>query len=130
MSTPEVLVHHEAGLLAKAVAARLVTRLVDVQAPAGRASLVLTGGGIGTAVLAELAAAPAFSGPTARIQTSRALRIDGRVSVSRVGGGFGAPRTATTGRSSYSAGSPGNSDATWPSGPMPSSRTSNDGTGP
>src|SRR4029077_14389414 len=35
------------------------TRLVDVQAAAGSASLVLTGGGIGTAVLAELAAAPA-----------------------------------------------------------------------
>ena len=59
MSTPEVLVHHEAGLLAKAAAAMLVTRLVDVQAAAGSASLVLTGGGIGTAVLAELAAAPA-----------------------------------------------------------------------
>lgn len=59
MSTPEVLVHHEAGLLAKAAAARLVTRMVDVQAAAGSASLVLTGGGIGTAVLAELAAAPA-----------------------------------------------------------------------
>jgi 6-phosphogluconolactonase len=59
MSTPEVLVHHDAGLLAKAVAARLVTKLVDGQAAAGRASLVLTGGGIGTAVLAELAAAPA-----------------------------------------------------------------------
>ncbi len=59
MTTPEVLVHHEAGLLAKAAAARLVTRLVDVQAAAGSASLVLTGGGIGTAVLAELAAAPA-----------------------------------------------------------------------
>ncbi len=56
MTTPEVLVHHEAGLLAKAAAARLVTRLVDVQAAAGSASLVLTGGGIGTAVLAELAA--------------------------------------------------------------------------
>ena len=55
----EVLVHHEAGLLAKAAAARLVTRLVNVQAAAGNASLVLTGGGIGTAVLAELAAAPA-----------------------------------------------------------------------
>ena len=39
-------------------------------------------------------------------------------------------RTATTDRSSYSAGMPGNSDATWPSGPMPSSMTSNDGTGP
>jgi 6-phosphogluconolactonase len=59
VSTPEVLVHHEAGLLAKAVAARLVTKMVDVQAAAGSASLVLTGGGIGTAVLAELAAAPA-----------------------------------------------------------------------
>jgi len=59
VSTPEVLVHHDAGLLAKAVAARLVTRLVDVQAPVGSASLVLAGGGIGTAVLAELAAAPA-----------------------------------------------------------------------
>jgi 6-phosphogluconolactonase len=59
VSPPEVLVHHDAGLLAKAVAARLVTKLVDVQAPAGSASLVLTGGGIGTAVLAELAAAPA-----------------------------------------------------------------------
>jgi 6-phosphogluconolactonase len=59
VSTPEVLVHHDAGLLAKAAAAMLVTRLVDVQAAAGSASLVLTGGGIGTAVLAELAAAPA-----------------------------------------------------------------------
>jgi len=59
VSTPEVLVHHDASLLAKAAAARLVTRLVDVQAAAGSASLVLTGGGIGTAVLAELAAAPA-----------------------------------------------------------------------
>jgi len=59
MSPPEVIVHHDAGLLAKAVAARLVTTLVDVQAATGRASLVLTGGGIGTAVLAELAAAPA-----------------------------------------------------------------------
>jgi 6-phosphogluconolactonase len=59
VSTPEVLVHHDAGLLAKAVAARLVTKLVDGQAAAGSASLVLTGGGIGTAILAELAAAPA-----------------------------------------------------------------------
>jgi 6-phosphogluconolactonase len=59
MTPPEVIVHHDAGLLAKAVAARLVTRLVDVQAATGTASMVLTGGGIGTAVLAELAAAPA-----------------------------------------------------------------------
>ena len=32
---PEVLVHHDAGLLAKAAAARLVTRLVDAQASTG-----------------------------------------------------------------------------------------------
>ena len=55
----EILVHADASLLAKAVAARLVTRLVDAVSAAGRANLVLTGGGIGTAVLAELAAAPA-----------------------------------------------------------------------
>jgi 6-phosphogluconolactonase len=54
-----VLVHRDGGLLAKAVAARLVTRLVDVCAARGHASLVLTGGGVGTKVLAELAAAPA-----------------------------------------------------------------------
>ena len=55
-----MLVHHDASLLAKAAAARLVTRLVDAQASSGSAHLVLTGGGIGTAVLAELAAAPAL----------------------------------------------------------------------
>ena len=59
MSTPEILVHPDAALLAKAVAARLVTRLVDAVAATGHAHLVLTGGGIGTAVLVELAAAPA-----------------------------------------------------------------------
>ena len=41
------------------MAARLVTRLVDVCSARGHASLVLTGGGIGTRVLTELAAAPA-----------------------------------------------------------------------
>jgi len=59
VSTPEILVHPDAELLAKAIAARLVTRLVDAVAATGHAHLVLTGGGIGTAVLAELAAAPA-----------------------------------------------------------------------
>jgi 6-phosphogluconolactonase len=59
VSVPEVIVHPGAGLLAKAVAARLVTRLVDSVAARGTASVVLTGGGIGTAVLTELAAAPA-----------------------------------------------------------------------
>ena len=59
MSAPEVLVHRDAPLLAKAVAARLVTRLVDAAAARGTASVVLSGGGIGTAVLGELSAAPA-----------------------------------------------------------------------
>ena len=59
MPSPEILVHADGTLLAKAAAARLVTRLVDAVSAAGRANLVLTGGGIGTAVLAELAAAPA-----------------------------------------------------------------------
>lgn len=59
MSTPQVLVHRDAELLAKAVAARLVTRIVDACAGGASASLVLTGGGIGTQVLVELAAAPA-----------------------------------------------------------------------
>ncbi len=56
---PEVIVHADADLLAKAVAARLVTRLVDAQSGGRAASVVLTGGGIGVATLAELAAAPA-----------------------------------------------------------------------
>ncbi|HEY8480012.1 MAG TPA: 6-phosphogluconolactonase [Spirillospora sp.] len=59
MSVPEVLVHRDADVLAAAVAARLVTRVVDAQAARGAASVVLTGGGIGTAVLAALADAGA-----------------------------------------------------------------------
>jgi 6-phosphogluconolactonase len=59
ISVPQILIHHDGELLAKAVAARLVTRLVDAVAAKGIASVVLTGGGIGTKVLAELAAAPA-----------------------------------------------------------------------
>jgi 6-phosphogluconolactonase len=59
VTAPGVLIYRDAELLAKAVAARLVTRLVDVSAGRGHASLVLTGGGVGTQVLTELAAAPA-----------------------------------------------------------------------
>src|SRR6266496_5313993 len=59
VTAPQVLIHRDAGLLARAAAARLVTRLVDISAARGHASLVLTGGGIGTRLLAELAAAPA-----------------------------------------------------------------------
>jgi 6-phosphogluconolactonase len=59
VSAPFVVVHRDADLLAKAVAARAVTRLVDAQAATGTASLVLTGGSIIESVLGELAAAPA-----------------------------------------------------------------------
>ncbi|HEV7976606.1 6-phosphogluconolactonase [Amycolatopsis sp.] len=59
MSKTEVVVYANPGLLAAAAAARLVTRLVDLQAAKGYASLVLTGGGTGTAVLEELYRSPA-----------------------------------------------------------------------
>jgi len=59
VSAPAVLVHRDAALLARAVAARLVTRLVDVQSARGTASVVLTGGGIGIDVLRALDSAPA-----------------------------------------------------------------------
>jgi 6-phosphogluconolactonase len=59
VSTPEIVVHASADLLSKAVAARLVTRLVDAQAARGSASVVLTGGEIGIAVLRELRDNPA-----------------------------------------------------------------------
>ncbi len=54
-----MVVHRDATLLARAVAARLITGLVDAQAARGSASVVLTGGGIGIAVLRELRGAPA-----------------------------------------------------------------------
>src|SRR5262245_46637361 len=56
----ELIVHQDAGLLAKAAAARLVTALVDAQANRGEASLVLTGGGIGIALLRAVRACPAL----------------------------------------------------------------------
>ncbi|HEY8371602.1 MAG TPA: 6-phosphogluconolactonase [Pseudonocardiaceae bacterium] len=59
MSRPQVVVHSTPELLAAAVAARLVTKLVDVQAARGSASLVLTGGRTGVAVLEQLRATPA-----------------------------------------------------------------------
>jgi 6-phosphogluconolactonase len=59
MTAPTVIVHRDQGLLAQAVAARLVTRVVDAQAAQGHASVVLTGGGPVTAALAALASSPA-----------------------------------------------------------------------
>jgi 6-phosphogluconolactonase len=58
-AAPQVVVYPNADLLAAATAARLVTKLVDAQAAGGTASLVLTGGGTGIAVLEQLRAAPA-----------------------------------------------------------------------
>jgi len=59
VSTPEVFVYASGDLLASAAAARTVTRLADAIAAQGHAHVVLTGGGIGTKVLAAIAAAPA-----------------------------------------------------------------------
>lgn len=56
----ELIVHPDAGLLAKAASARLITALVDAQARNGEASLVLTGGGIGIALLRAVRADPAL----------------------------------------------------------------------
>lgn len=54
-----IVVHRSPEQLAAAAAARLVTKLVDVQAARGSASVVLTGGGTGIAVLEELRRSPA-----------------------------------------------------------------------
>lgn len=59
MSRPEAIIHRDGELLAAATAARLVTAIVDTQAARGAASVVLTGGRTGTAVLEQLRAAPA-----------------------------------------------------------------------
>jgi 6-phosphogluconolactonase len=59
VSTPEVFVYASGDLLASAAAARTVTRIADAIAARGHAHLVLTGGGIGTKVLAAIAASPA-----------------------------------------------------------------------
>ncbi|MDQ3476943.1 MAG: 6-phosphogluconolactonase [Actinomycetota bacterium] len=57
--SPEVVVHATPDLLADAVAARLITKLVDAQSARGWASLALTGGGICMAVLGALRNSPA-----------------------------------------------------------------------
>ncbi|MEV0386107.1 6-phosphogluconolactonase [Nonomuraea sp. NPDC050643] len=59
MSVPTIVVHRDGDVLAKAVAARIITRLVDVQSAKGSASIVLTGGTVGIATLAAIAATPA-----------------------------------------------------------------------
>lgn len=56
MTAPEVVVRPDADDLAATVARELVARLTAAQAEHGTASVVLTGGGIGTAVLHATAA--------------------------------------------------------------------------
>jgi len=59
VSTPQVVVHRDKELMAQAAAARLITKVVDAQAARGSASVVLTGGRNGNALLAALAESPA-----------------------------------------------------------------------
>jgi 6-phosphogluconolactonase len=54
--TPDVVVETDADRLARAVGEALVARLAAAQVVHGTASVVLTGGGIGTAVLEQVAA--------------------------------------------------------------------------
>ncbi len=56
---PSVLVHHTGELLAAAVCARLVTRLVDVQASGRTPRIVLTGGSVAERLYTTLADLPA-----------------------------------------------------------------------
>jgi 6-phosphogluconolactonase len=59
MTVPQVVVHRDKGMMAKAAAARLITKVVDAQSARGTASVVLTGGRNGIALLAALNEAPA-----------------------------------------------------------------------
>jgi len=55
-----VIVHADADLLAEAVAARMLVRLIDAQSVRGAASVVLTGGRVAAAVYRAVAASPAL----------------------------------------------------------------------
>jgi 6-phosphogluconolactonase len=59
MPAPDVAVHANPDVLAAAVAARLTTLLVDLQAAGTTPKIVLTGGGTGIAVLEQLRASVA-----------------------------------------------------------------------
>ncbi|WP_456846815.1 6-phosphogluconolactonase [Cellulomonas sp. P5_C6] len=56
--TRDVVVHPDARVLAESVAARLLTHLVDVQSHRSPVHVVLTGGTVGIASLAAVAASP------------------------------------------------------------------------
>lgn len=55
-----VVIHPDLPATAAAVAARLLTAVLDAQAARGEASIVLTGGTLGIASLAQVAASPAL----------------------------------------------------------------------
>ncbi|WP_405800125.1 6-phosphogluconolactonase [Streptomyces sp. NBC_01506] len=59
MSVPQLVVHRDKELMARAAAARLITKIVDAQAARGSASIVLTGGRNGNGLLTALSEAPA-----------------------------------------------------------------------
>jgi 6-phosphogluconolactonase len=53
-AAPRVVVHPSKQVLSDAIAARMLTAMVDVQAARGEVSVVLTGGSLGSAMLASL----------------------------------------------------------------------------
>lgn len=59
MTSSSVVVHRDAEILAQAVAARLIVRLIDAQANRGSASVVLTGGRIAARIHAAVRDSPA-----------------------------------------------------------------------
>ncbi|MCW0213354.1 MAG: 6-phosphogluconolactonase [Pseudonocardia sp.] len=59
MTQPDIAIHANADVLAAAAAARLVTRLVDLQSSGNVPKLVLTGGGVGIGLLRQLRHSPA-----------------------------------------------------------------------
>ncbi len=54
MPGPDIAVHAHPNVLATAAAARLITRLVDLQAAGNTPKIVLTGGGAGIAMLEQI----------------------------------------------------------------------------
>lgn len=60
-TAPRVVVHRDKTTLSDAGAARLVTALVDAVAERGLAHLVLTGGSMGSAILASVGSCPAVA---------------------------------------------------------------------
>jgi len=56
MAAPDIAIHSRPNVLAAAAAARLVTRLVDLQAAGNTPKVVLTGGGVGIEMLEQIRA--------------------------------------------------------------------------